>query len=122
MALTVSSRVEDGFAILELTGTLTLGPTLSGLRETVRGMFADAKFTGLILHVGGVTVTDSCGMGELTIIYTLATTRHCPLRLVEVGPNLRRMLAMTRLEELLPSCPTIVIAKSEMRPKQANPK
>lgn len=117
MALNLSSRVEDEFAILELTGTLTLGPTLSKLREAARAFLGSNKLAGLILHVGGVSITDSSGLSELTIIYTLATTRNCPLRLVEVGPNLRRMLEMTRLEELLPSCPTIAAAKSEMKQK-----
>ena len=117
MALNVTSRIEDGFAILDLTGTLTLGPTLSKLRDTTRAVLADKKIGGLILHVGGINVVDSSGLGELTVVYTIAANRNCRLRLVEVTPNLRRMLDMTRIDELLPSSATIASAKSEIRQK-----
>ena len=115
MALSVSSRVEDGLAVLELAGTLTLGPTLSGLRGSARQIFQQHKVSGMILEVGGITVTDSSGLGELTVLYTLAANRNCGIRLVGVSPNLRRMLEMTRIDELLPASPSLASAKAELR-------
>ncbi len=103
MPLSVSNRVEDGFAIFELSGPLTLGPSLSNLRESARQAFNSDKISGLILRVAGVTATDSAGLGELTVIYTMATNRNCPIRLVDVSAGLKRMLEMTRIDELLPS-------------------
>ncbi len=117
MPLSVTSRIEDSLAILELSGSLTLGPTLTNLRETTRTVLANKKVTGLILHVGGITIVDSSGLGELTVVYTLAANRNCRLRLAEVTPNLRRMLEMTRIDELLPSAETLASAKSEIRQK-----
>ncbi len=115
MPLTVISRVEDNFAILELIGSLTLGPTLSTLRETAKQVLSSQKVSGVILQMAAITVTDSSGLGELTVVYTLASRRKCPIRLAAVSPNLKKMLEMTRLDELLPSSPDIPAAKSELK-------
>lgn len=115
MPLTVKSRMEDGFAILELSGQLTLGPALPGLREDARKALGSAKVSGLILQVSQITQADSAGLGELTIVYTLATKRGCPVRLVQATPHLKKMLEVTHLDGLLPSTNDIATAKSEMK-------
>ncbi len=115
MPLSVTSRIEDGFAILELAGSMTLSPSLNALRDTAREVLNTNKLSGLILRVAGVTATDSAGLGELTVVYTFATRRKCPLRLVEVSPSLHKMLELTRLDGLLPSAPDIATAKKELR-------
>jgi len=119
LPLSVINRVEDGFAIFELSGSLTLGPSLSNLRESARQAFNREKVLGLILRVAGLTVTDSAGLGELTVVYTMATNRNCPIRLVEVSPSLKRTLEMTRIDELLPASNSLAEAKAELRGKAA---
>jgi anti-anti-sigma factor len=114
MPLSVKSRSEDGFAILELTGSLTLGPSLNALRDAARHLLDAAKPTGIILVVGGVTITDSAGLGELTVVYTFASKRGCPVVLVKVPPSLRKMLDMTRLDGLLPSAEDVASAKKKL--------
>jgi anti-anti-sigma factor len=99
--LTVTPRVEDEIGILELSGQLTLGPSLVGLRNTARQLMERHKLKGLVLQVGGVTQTDSSGLGELTVVYTIAKKKGCPLRLTNVRPELRKLLEMTRLDGLL---------------------
>ncbi len=115
MALSVTSRIEDGFAILELSGTLTLGPSLNTLRDTAREVLNTNKVSGLILRFAAVTATDSAGLGELTVVYTLAARRSCPLRVVEVSPRLGKLLELTRLDGLLPSATDVAGAKHELR-------
>jgi anti-anti-sigma factor len=117
--LNVTSRVEDGVAIFELSGSLTLGPSLSTLREQARHVLGANKVSGVILRVADVTVTDSSGLGELTVLYTMATNRKCPIRLVEVRPSLKKMLEMTRIDELLPAVNSVSSAKAELRAKAA---
>jgi anti-anti-sigma factor len=117
--LSVTSRVEDGVAIFELSGSLTLGPSLSSLREQARNVLGANKVSGVILRVANVTVTDSSGLGELTVLYTMATNRKCPIRLVEVTPSLKKMLEMTRIDELLPALNSVSSAKAELRSKAA---
>jgi anti-sigma B factor antagonist len=115
MPLTVTKRVEDDIGILELTGALTLGPSLVGLRNNARQLVESQKLHGLIVQVGAVTQIDSSGLGELTVVYSFATKKGCPLRLVNVKPELRKMLELTRLDGLLPSTADISSAKNEMK-------
>jgi anti-sigma B factor antagonist len=115
MPLTVSSRLEDNFAILELAGTLKLGPSLSTLRETARRALNGNKVAGMILRVAEVTSVDSAGLGELTVVYTLASKRGCPIMLVEVNPTLRKVLEITHLDALLPSAADMESAKKRLK-------
>lgn len=116
-SLTVTQRIEDDIGILELSGTLTLGPSLVTLRNTARQLLESNKLKGVIVHVGAITQTDSSGLGELTVVYTLATKRGCALRLVNVKPELRKLLTLTRLDGLLTSSADLVSAKSEIKKK-----
>ncbi|MBV9405980.1 MAG: STAS domain-containing protein [Acidobacteriaceae bacterium] len=122
MPLNIESRLEDSFAILELAGQLTVGPALSTLRDDARKLLSSSKLSGLILHVSQITQADSAGLGELTLVYTLATKRGCPIRLVEASPHLRKMLEITHLDGLLPSAADINSAKQEMKHSLAEPR
>lgn len=115
MPLNIAQHVEDDIGVLEISGQLTLGPLLVELRNTARHLIEGNKLKGLILQVGSVTHTDSSGLGELTVVYSLATKKGCPLRLVGVRPELRKMLELTRLDGLLPSAADIAAAKNEFR-------
>ncbi len=114
MALTVTQRVEDGFGILHLVGSLTLGPSLSALRDAARQLLAGNKLSGLILQVSEVSSVDSAGLGELTIVYNFANRQRLGLRLVGSTQSLLKMLDMTRLEELLPPAPDMQSAKRQL--------
>jgi anti-anti-sigma factor len=117
MALNVTHRVEEGFGILQLAGSLTLGPSLNVLREAARQVLASAKLSGLILQVNEVTSIDSAGLGELTIVYGFANRQRLGIRLVGTTPSLLKMLDMTRLEELLPPAKDMQSAKQELLAK-----
>lgn len=54
---------------------------------------------------------DSAGLGELTLVYTLATRRNCRVALIGVTPTLRHALDVTHLDALLPSCSDVTAAK-----------
>jgi anti-anti-sigma factor len=115
MPLEVSSRVEESFGIIDLSGPLTLGPSLGNLRENARQLLSGGQLSGVILRVQDVTSTDSSGLGELTVIYTLASKRGYPIRLVGVSSSLHKMLELTRLDGLLPATKDVPTAKAEMR-------
>jgi anti-anti-sigma factor len=117
MALNVTQRVEEGFGILQITGALTLGPSLNGLREAARQVLANSKLSGLILQVSEVTNVDSAGLGELTVVYGFANRQRLGSRLVGSTASLLKMLDMTRLEELLPPCKDMQSAKRELLEK-----
>ena len=114
MALTVTQRMEEGFGVLHLAGSLTLGPSLGALRETAKQVLANGKLSGLILQVNEVTSVDSAGLGELTIVYGFANRQRLGIRLVGSTPSLLKMLDMTRLEELLRPAKDMQSAKQEL--------
>jgi anti-anti-sigma factor len=114
MALNVTQRVDEGFGILDLAGSLTLGPSLTAVRDAARHVMANGKLSGLILQVKDVKSVDSAGLGELTIVYTIATRQKLGIRLVGSTPSLRKMLDMTRLEELLRPSESMESAKREL--------
>ena len=114
MPLSVTSRIEEPFAILEVTGKLTLGPSLGILRETAQKALQSPTLKGLILDVGNVAAADSAGMGELTAVYTFALRKGCRIMLTNVSTSLRNILEMTRLDALLPSANDLATAKTEL--------
>ncbi|MBV8553492.1 MAG: STAS domain-containing protein [Acidobacteriaceae bacterium] len=115
MPLTIETRIEDGVAIFDLAGQLTLGPSLLSLRHAARDVLADPTVAGIILRVGSVTNADSSGLSELTIVYTAASKRGCPMRLVEVNPNLQKMLVVTHLNAVLIAAQDVPQAKKELK-------
>ena len=62
MPLTVRSRVENEIAILDLEGSLTLGPSLHSLRETARQVLAESKLQGIIIEASRLKTADSAGL------------------------------------------------------------
>ena len=115
MPLIIDSRMEDGIAILELEGSLTLGPSLVSLRNAARDILSNPKLNGIILDVQRVSSIDSSGLGELTIVYSSASRHSCPMRLVGVSSNLQKMLQMTHLDAVLASADQIVTAKQQIK-------
>jgi anti-anti-sigma factor len=115
LPLNIASRVEEGVAILELSGSLTLGPQLNALRRAARDALEAGTVSGLILQVSGVTATDSSGLGELTVVYSFASKRRCPILLVDASPTLRSMLEMTHLDALLPAATDMRSAKKRLK-------
>ena len=112
MPLIVRTRVENEIVILELEGTLTLGPALHTLRDTTRQILSDQKPKGFILLVSGLTLVDSAGLGELTVVYTLCSRQNCRVALAGTGQNLKSMLDVTHLDGLLPSADSVASARS----------
>ena len=115
MPLNITARIEDKVAILELSGSLTLAPSLATLRDNARQILSSPNVSGIILNVSQIAQADSAGLGELMAVYTIAAKRGCPVRLLEATPTLRKMLAMTHLDCLLPNTTDINKAKAEMK-------
>ena len=102
MPLTVQPRVENEIAILDLEGALTLGPGLQSLRDAARKVLSDTRVRGIVLNAANLTSADSAGLGELTILYTLASRQKCRVIVAGARPNLITTLQVTHLDALLP--------------------
>jgi anti-sigma B factor antagonist len=111
MALSVVPRVENEIAILDLEGTLTLGPNLHGVRDAARDALAQNRLVGVVVNVAGVTTADSAGLGELTVVYTFAAKRGARVVIAAASAMLRSMLEVTHLDGLLPVADDVAAAK-----------
>lgn len=107
MPLTVNSKLENQIAILDLEGSLTLGPSLQSVREAVKRHLGESGLRGIVLNVSRVPMADSAGLGELTVVYTLAARAGARVALMGVRPNLLTMLEVTHLDALLPSAASL---------------
>jgi anti-anti-sigma factor len=111
MPLSITSSPDRNFQILTVTGHLTLGPHLRSLQQAAASALEANSPDGLILDVSGVRYADSAGLGELTIVYALCNKKHCALVLAALPNQLKQMLELTHLGELLVSAPDIESAK-----------
>lgn len=102
MSLSVHSRVENDIAILDLEGTLTLGPALHQVRDAIREILGKKRISGIVLDLSSVTSADSAGLGELTVVYSLAGKKGASVAIAGASLLVRNMLEVTRLDGLLP--------------------
>jgi anti-anti-sigma factor len=119
MPLSIEQRLDQNIAIIELKGAMTLGPSLNALSAGARKLLESTPPTGIILDVAAVTFVDSAGLGELTLIYTLAARRNCQVILSGVSPSLKHSLEITRLDALLPSAPDVASARKKLAEMKA---
>lgn len=104
--LEIESRQEEGWTVLAASGELDLY-TAPRLRDEVLSTL-EGGATQIALDLHGVGFIDSTGLGIL--VACLKRVREREGRLVVIAPDtspLRRLLALTGLEEALPTYPAL---------------
>lgn len=119
MPLSIEQRIDQNVAFIELSGAMTLGPSLHALSTLTRKLLETPTLTGMILDVSGVTIVDSAGLGELILVYTVAARRNCQVILSGATPSLIHSLEITRLDALLPSAPNAESARKKLAEKKS---
>src|ERR1700736_4185961 len=99
----LSSRHEGKIAIVQVQGKLTLGPTLRRIKPRIDELLASKPTTGLVMSLAGVSAMDSAGLGELVTIHSSAARRGVRMVLANVSPSIQQLLAITRLDGILPA-------------------
>ena len=117
MPLSIETGLQDDIAVLQLHGSLTLGPSLVSLRNAAREILAKPKLAGIILDLSSVIAVDSSGLGELTIVYSSTSRRNCGMILVGVSASLHKMLQMTHLDAVFTSTDNVDNAKKKLKQK-----
>jgi len=117
MPLVIEAHVDGNVSVFILKGPMTLGPTLSALGQRIRRELETSVPAGVVLDVSSVGMVDSAGLGELTLVYTLAARRNCSLVLAGVTKALKNSLELTHLDLLMPSAPDIASAKKVIASK-----
>ena len=99
----ITRRCVHGIQILDLAGRLVAwtDPGRASLRATVLGLASEGP-TNVLVDVSELTDIDAHGLGELA--WSCATLRSSGGQMALIAPRLeaRRLLALTRLDTVLP--------------------
>jgi anti-anti-sigma factor len=98
-ALTVTPMRRDGYVLLRLIGELDL-ETACDLHFHLHALLTDTP--RLAIEAGGLAFTDAIGIRVLLQAIKAAEAAGGWLRLVDVGPRVRRVLAILRLDRAVP--------------------
>jgi len=96
MSISISTRLVDGVAVIDVFGQLRLGTGTSKIRDVVQELLRDGH-KKLLLNMAEVLHIDSSGIGELVGCYTSARNQGGELKLLNLSKNVRNLLQVTRL-------------------------
>jgi anti-sigma B factor antagonist len=96
MSLDIEQRANEGIAILDLKGRITVGSGASALREKVDALNA-AGVRNLVLDLAGVDYIDSTGLGALVMCVTTMRKNSGNMKLVNLNRRNIELLVMTKL-------------------------
>lgn len=91
---------EDGrVTILTLDGDLVIGEPESTFKRTVIRLLEEGK-TNLLVDLKGIGFLDSSGLGALVRALTSAQKEGGQTKLLHAGPQIRKLLEMTKLDSV----------------------
>ena len=88
--------MNDGVAILDLDGRLTMGGDSVALREEVRALLAGGS-RHILVNLAAVRYVDSSGLGELVAACATARREGATLKLLNLTKGVHDLLQMTKL-------------------------
>lgn len=96
MALDIQQREREGIVILDVTGRLTVGENVSGVREKIQAL-SDSGSHNIILNLAEVDYIDSTGLGGLVISFTTLKKAGGSLKLLNASRRNIELLILTKL-------------------------
>ena len=93
----LEERMAGDVVVVTVTGDITLnkgGDVL--LKDKVRSLLQQG-YKNVLLDLGGVSVVDSAGLGELVQAYVTTKNRGGVLKLLNVTKRLKDLLVVTKL-------------------------
>jgi anti-sigma B factor antagonist len=89
-------RQNGDVTILDLSGRITIGSGEEALRNAMQEILNN-NAKKVVINMGGVTMIDSSGIGELVSAYTTATNRGTKLKLANLPAKVSDILTITQL-------------------------
>ncbi len=89
----------DRVTILTLSGDLVIGEAESTFKKTVTRLLEEGKIH-LLIDLKGVRFLDSSGLGALVRALTSAQKEGGQTKLLNAGPQVRKLLEMTKLDSV----------------------
>ena len=96
MSLTINIRESGNVVILDLAGSITLGDSLSVLREEMKDLL-DAGHRNIVLNLAEVRYIDSSGLGQLVGSHATVTNKGGKLKLLNMDKRVNELMQVTKL-------------------------
>jgi anti-sigma B factor antagonist len=94
------STLEDGrVTIISVKGDLVIGEAEAMFKKTVTRLLEQGRVY-LLVDLSGVGFVDSSGLGALVRAMTNSQKEGGQTKLLKVGPQVRRLLEMTKLDSV----------------------
>ena len=97
--MTIGERLVGGVVILDIDGRLGEDDALE-FHLCVQDALSRGR-RWIVLNVAAVTYLDSTALGEVVRAYTTATRLGGTVKLLHLGPRVKQLLAITRLDRVL---------------------
>lgn len=111
MKINIKHRVDA--SILGLEGDFISEVDQVALRDHVRALIGQ-KQIHLIVDLAGVKYVNSCGLGSLVCILTTVRKSGGDLRLAGVGPDVARVMKLTKLDMIFETYASVEKALSDV--------
>ncbi len=94
------STAQDGHVtVVTVKGDLVIGDPESAFKRAIAGLLEEGK-VNLLIDVSGLKFVDSTGLGALVRALTTSQNEGGRTKLLGVGPHLKKLLEVTRLDSV----------------------
>jgi anti-sigma B factor antagonist len=95
----LTTRVDGDITILTVTGDLVIGDAEATFKKTVTRLLEEGRIN-LLVDLSSVGFLDSSGLGALVRALTQSQKEGGQTKLLNAGPQIRKLLQMTKLDSV----------------------
>lgn len=95
----LTSREDGDITILTVTGDLVIGEPETTFKKTVTRLLEEGR-VNLLVDLSSVGFLDSSGLGALVRALTQSQKEGGQTKLLNAGPQVRKLLQMTKLDSV----------------------
>jgi len=95
----LETREDGDITILTVTGDLVIGEAESTFKKTVMRLLEEGRIN-LLVDLSAVGFLDSSGLGALVRALTQSQKEGGQTKLLNAGPQIRKLLQMTKLDSV----------------------
>ncbi len=110
----LKEKIEDGIAVVSLTGSLHSETDALQLRETMNAL-VQKRHVNVILDISRLTYINSWGLGLLVALLAMLRRSGGDLRLAALGPKIHNLFIVTQLTKVFQTYATIELALCSYR-------
>ncbi len=95
----LATREDGGVTIITVTGDLVIGDAESNFKKAVTRLLEEGR-VNLLIDLSAVGFLDSSGLGALVRALTNSQKEGGQTKLLNAGPQIRKLLQMTKLDSV----------------------